>query len=148
MDIDGDALRDDEGGDAPCWADQLADGSVHVRIARVYDPLAAGDGHRVLIDRLWPRGVRRDDLSVDEWCKDVAPSTELRRWYGHRADRWIEFAARYREELDASDEVDRLAALAAVAPLTLVSATKDLAHSNAAVLQAVIEEHLDAPGGG
>lgn len=109
-----------------------------VRVERVYDR-AGGSGHRVLVDRLWPRGVKKDDAGVDEWAKDLAPSTELRRWYGHDPERFEEFARRYRAELSnqpAAAAVERLTG--AGAPVVLVTATKDVAHSAAAVLAGVL----------
>jgi uncharacterized protein YeaO (DUF488 family) len=108
-----------------------------VRVARVYDQRSPDDGHRVLVDRLWPRGMRRDDERIDEWLPDVAPSTELRRWYGHEVDKFDEFARRYATELgdDAHrDAVDGLRTSMKKGPLTLVTATKDVEHSQASVL--------------
>lgn len=115
----------------------------HVAVRRVYDAdLAASGGYRVLVDRLWPRGITKADAALDEWLKDAAPSTELRRWYGHDIARFDEFARRYRAELSrppASDAVEHLAAIAEHQHLTLVTATRDVEHSGAAVL----EQHLD-----
>lgn len=116
----------------------------HVTVVRVYDdPGRAGGEHRVLIDRLWPRGVRKDSLDFDEWDKDVAPSAELRRWYGHEPDRFPEFDRRYRAELaeaPAAEEVDRLRRLASgQGRLVLLTATRDVDRSGAAVLQSVLE---------
>ncbi|MDH6135015.1 uncharacterized protein YeaO (DUF488 family) [Kitasatospora sp. MAA4] len=108
-----------------------------VRIRRIYDPPAPDDGHRVLVDRLWPRGVSKERAQLDEWAKELAPSDELRRWF-HAApeEHAAEFTDRYRAELDAPEQQDRLAALRDRAPLTLLTATKDAAHSHAAVLLA------------
>jgi uncharacterized protein YeaO (DUF488 family) len=117
------------------------DGSVKVR--RIYDIPDATDGYRVLVDRLWPRGVRRVSGLFDEWAKDVAPSHELRRWYGHDPARYSEFVHRYRAELDqppAVDCVTRLADLARAEPVTLLTATKDVDHSGAAVLSEVVDD--------
>ncbi|HUI04555.1 MAG TPA: DUF488 family protein, partial [Acidimicrobiales bacterium] len=114
-----------------------------VVVARVYDAGAAGGGHRVLVDRLWPRGVARAALAHDEWAKDLAPSDALRRWYGHDPARFAEFARRYRAELEAPAARQALAALARRAGrgrVTLLTATRDVEHSGAAVLRAVIEE--------
>lgn len=95
----------------------------------------------MLVDRLWPRGLRNDDPRVGTWYRDAAPSTELRRWYGHAPDKFDEFAERYRAELaKASDPVEHLRALGAPGPLTLTTATKDLDHSAAAVLAEVLRE--------
>jgi len=108
-----------------------------VRVRRVYEEPGQGDGARVLVDRIWPRGVRKDGARLDEWCKQVAPSTELRKWYGHDPDRFEEFGRRYREELTDPERADTLAHLrdlAADRPLTLLTATKDPAISAARVL--------------
>jgi len=108
-----------------------------VTYRRVYDEPSSTDGVRILVDRLWPRGLRKDDAHLDEWMRDVAPSTDLRRWYGHDPDRFAEFRERYLAELrDPSrhEAVERLRALAGRGRLTLLTATRDLEHSQAAVL--------------
>jgi len=108
-----------------------------VRVRRVYDPPEADDGQRVLVDRLWPRGLSKERAQLDEWCKDIAPSADLRKWYGHDPDRYTEFARRYRDELDEPDRAAALARLrerAARGPLTLLTATKRSDISEAAVL--------------
>ena len=110
---------------------------VRVRLARVYDPPGADDGVRVLVDRLWPRGLKKEDAAIDHWCRDVAPSTDLRKWYGHDPDRFPEFAARYRAELDEPERAVAVGALRRLArrkPVTLLTATKGLDGSHAAVL--------------
>jgi uncharacterized protein YeaO (DUF488 family) len=115
-----------------------------VTLARVYDDVAPA-GVRVLVDRIWPRGIRRDDARLDHWCKDVAPSTRLRRWYGHDADRFAEFADRYRAELGAPDGQAALAELTGLAGrhrLVLLTATKDLGLSHARVLADFVRERL------
>ena len=110
-----------------------------VRLVRVYDADDRSDaGHRVLVDRLWPRGVTRADATLDEWLKDAAPSAELRRWYGHDVQLFEEFARRYRAELErspASAAVDHLLALANAGTITLLTATRDVEHSGARVLR-------------
>jgi uncharacterized protein YeaO (DUF488 family) len=114
---------------------------VQVRVARVYDPATTGDGYRVLVDRLWPRGIRKADADLDEWCREVAPSTPLRKWYGHLPDRFSEFRQRYVTELaagDAAAAVERLRGLAREQTLTLLTASRDPATSNAAVLAEVL----------
>jgi uncharacterized protein YeaO (DUF488 family) len=112
-----------------------------VRIRRVYDAPSAEDGRRVLVDRVWPRGVRKDALALDEWAKDVAPSTELRKWYDHDPARCAEFGSRYRAELSTGDGAVALARLGSVAgPLTLLTATKDLDLSHAKVLRDLLAE--------
>ena len=108
-----------------------------VRLGRVYDDRSSGDGTRVLVDRLWPRGLKKDAGKVDEWVKAVAPSDELRRWYGHEPARFAEFRRRYRAELQGGEQAGalrHLRDLAAAGPLTLVTATRDVEHSQAAVL--------------
>jgi uncharacterized protein YeaO (DUF488 family) len=108
----------------------------------VYDAPAVDDGWTVLVDRLWPRGLRKEDLRLDEWCKDLAPSTELRGWYGHRPDRFEEFARRYERELDDPDRsapLSRLSDLACRQQVTLLTATKDVAISGAHVLATVLK---------
>lgn len=113
--------------------------SRRVRVRRVYDPVEEADGSRVLVDRIWPRGLRKDAAALDEWCKDVAPSTDLRKWYGHDPDRFEEFGRRYRLELREEAHAQALRHLHEVArhgPLTLLTATKDREISAAAVLRA------------
>lgn len=114
-----------------------------MRLARVYDDPAPGDGARVLVDRLWPRGIRKDDPRVGRWCKQVAPSTELRRWYNHDPARYAEFARRYRAELaepGAAPALAEVRALAASGPVTLVTATRTVDQSHLPVLQQVLDE--------
>ena len=110
-----------------------------IQLRRVYDHDDRGDAaYRVLVDRLWPRGMAKADIAMDEWLKDAAPSTELRRWYGHDVDRFDEFARRYRAELrrpPASAAMDRLIDLARSGTITLLTATRDVEHSGARVLQ-------------
>jgi uncharacterized protein YeaO (DUF488 family) len=100
----------------------------------VYDEVSADDGQRVLVDRIWPRGVRKDDPRVGIWCKDVAPSKDLREWYQHQPQRFEEFAARYKTELRGSVALGELRKLAGHGSVTLVTATRDLDISQAAVL--------------
>ena len=108
-----------------------------VRVRRVYDEPSVQDGTRVLVDRVWPRGVRKEDAQLDEWLRDVAPSTELRRWYGHVPERFAEFRRRYLAELSESPQREAAAHLRSIAgqhDLTLLTATRDVEHSQAAVL--------------
>ncbi|MGW4486682.1 DUF488 domain-containing protein [Amycolatopsis sp. NPDC004368] len=115
-----------------------------VHIARVYDPAAPGDGTRVLVDRVWPRGLAKAKAALDDWCKAVAPTTELRKWYGHDPDRFAEFTRRYRAELaepgPAADALADLRALAAKGPLTLLTASRALDISQAAVLAQLLSQ--------
>jgi uncharacterized protein YeaO (DUF488 family) len=113
-----------------------------IRIKRAYEPPKRGDGVRLLVDRLWPRGLRKEDARFDAWRKDLAPSTELRQFYGHRPERFAEFAKRYRGELrtKATTAVAEVLELAHRRPITLLTATRDLDRSGAAVLAAYFEE--------
>jgi uncharacterized protein YeaO (DUF488 family) len=121
--------------------------SGRVRIKRVYDPPSRQDGRRILVDRLWPRGVSRKTARIDEWARDLAPSTRLRRWFGHDPARWPEFQKRYRAELRArSDRLVWLAGLARSERITLVHAARDSEHSNARALQRLVAERLRRGG--
>jgi uncharacterized protein YeaO (DUF488 family) len=120
-------------------------GTPAVRLGRVYDDPSPEDGRRVLVDRIWPRGLAKARAGIDEWAKDVAPSTELRRWYGHEPARFEEFRRRYQAELAEPQRqaaLRHLRELARSGPLTLVTATRDVDHSQAAVLV----EHLRHAG--
>lgn len=108
----------------------------HIVLKRAYEPADASDGSRVLVDRLWPRGVAKADAKLDAWMKEIAPSTELRKWFGHDPARWEEFQARYREELDAhGDLIADLRTLARKGRLTLVYSARDEARNDAVVLR-------------
>ena len=108
----------------------------HIKLKRAYEPPASDDGTRILIDRLWPRGVKRADAAIDEWMKDIAPSTGLRKWFGHDPARWQEFRRRYQSEIrQHPDEFDRLRSLAQNGPITLVFSAHDEAHNDAVVLK-------------
>lgn len=123
------------------FAEKPSDGQPRVEIARVYDKSATTSGPGVLVDRLWPRGLARADAPFDVWMKDVAPSTELRIYYGHRPKRFATFSRRYRQELrstPASTASEQLRHLARNGGVTLLTATKDLEHSSAAVLGDVL----------
>ena len=116
-----------------------------VKLKRAYEPASARDGYRVLVERLWPRGVRKTDLQLDAWFKDVAPSHELRRWFGHDPARWREFVTRYRRELKeapAAEAVAELERRAAMQTVTLIYAAHDETHNGALVLRSVIEGAL------
>jgi len=119
----------------------------NVRVRRVYEDPGRDDGVRVLVDRIWPRGMTRARAALDEWCKDVAPSHELRTWYGHQPDRFEEFARRYRLELEDPGRAQALAHLRDLArdgPVTLLTATREPAVSEAAVLASLLAS--PAPG--
>lgn len=114
-----------------------------VNISRVYDdPNEMSSQYRVLIDRLWPRGVKKDSLDYDEWLKQVAPSSDLRKWYSHEASKFQEFKKRYLAELEASKDsaaIEHLIHLSQETDLTLLTATKDISHSSAIVLKHFLE---------
>jgi uncharacterized protein YeaO (DUF488 family) len=108
----------------------------NVKLKRAYEHPNAGDGTRVLIDRLWPRGVRKVDAAIDQWAKDIAPSTALRKWFGHDPARWQEFRSRYAVEVhDHPEQLDRLRTLARQGPITLVYSAHDEVHNDAVALR-------------
>ena len=107
---------------------------------RAYAAPTHNDGHRVLVDRVWPRGVSKEDIDIDEWAKDVAPSDDLRKWFGHDPERWDEFQSRYRQELQGSDALAALVERARSKRITLVYGAHDEHHNQAIVLQMVIDE--------
>lgn len=112
-----------------------------VQVKRAYELPAAADGTRVLVDRLWPRGLTKDAARIDWWAKDLAPSTALRQWYHHDETQWDEFQSRYRAELAAAgDSLARLRELARAGPVTLVYASKNAERNNATVLRDVVLE--------
>jgi uncharacterized protein YeaO (DUF488 family) len=112
-----------------------------VRIKRAYLPPSPEDGTRILVDRLWPRGLRKWDAAIDRWLKDLAPSTELRRWFDHDPSRWDEFCQRYRAELAGRAELlDELRTIARKGQLTLVYAAGDELHNDAIVLRDLLAE--------
>ncbi len=115
----------------------------HLRLKRVYEPAAAEDGVRVLIDRLWPRGLSKEKAAVDHWMKDIAPSAELRKWFGHDPERWAEFRRRYMEELRQHTALlDQLREMAGRQTVTLVFGAHDEAHNDAVVLHEVLLKGL------
>lgn len=115
-----------------------------VAVKRAYEPAGEEDGYRVLIDRIWPRGVSKEQARLDEWARELAPSTELRRWFGHDPERFEEFRRRYLEELAADGEkLDELRHRASSGPMTLVYGARDSEHNDAVVLA----ELLRAEGG-
>ena len=112
-----------------------------IRIKRIYESPrpSPGDGKRILVDRLWPRGLKKEDVIFDEWIKEAAPSNELRKWFGHDPARWQEFKQRYKRELTGKTElVERLKAEAAAGTLTILYSAKDTKHNNAVVLRDLI----------
>jgi len=113
--------------------------SSSVRVKRIYEPIDADDGHRVLVDRMWPRGVARERAALDAWMPEVAPSTELRKWFAHDPERWPEFRARYAAELVNNPRVAELAAIAARGTLTLLYSARDTNHNQAVALASVLD---------
>ena len=117
------------------------------KIKRVYSPVEKSDGVRILVDRLWPRGISKDNARVDEWVKDVAPSDALRKWFGHNPERWEEFRRRYKIELADPDKkalVGRLRTLSRKGTVTFIYAAKDEVHNNANVVAEVVERKLNS----
>ena len=110
-----------------------------LRFKRVYEPPAPDDGRRVLVDRLWPRGLTKADAHVDVWLKEVAPSPNLRRWFGHQPERWPQFRERYLAELAANPALERLRELIAEGPVTLLFAARDTDRNDAVVLAELLE---------
>ncbi len=114
-----------------------------IRVKRVYEPAAPNDGCRFLVDRLWPRGVKREALSLDGWLKDVAPSDELRRWFGHDPAHWDEFQRRYFAELDGKPQTwQPILEAAQRGDVTLLFSAYDIEHNNAVALRSYLEARL------
>jgi len=113
-----------------------------IRIKRAYAAPSATDGTRVLIDRLWPRGIKKSDAAIDEWIKELSPSTELRKWFGHDPARWEEFRRRFTKELrEQDDQIERLRTMARHGTLTLVYSARDEQHNDAVVLREILLKH-------
>ena len=114
-----------------------------LRLKRAYEPPASSDGRRILVDRLWPRGLSKKRVAIDEWMKQLAPSTELRRWFAHDPAKWLEFQRRYKLELRAESKlVGQLAREASRGRVTLVFGARDEAHNDAIVLAALIRRRM------
>jgi uncharacterized protein YeaO (DUF488 family) len=116
-----------------------------IQLKRAYDPPEATDGERLLVDRLWPRGLRKEAAHLSAWLKELAPSDELRRWFAHDPSRWLEFQERYRAELRAPEKehlIRELAQKAGHDMITLIFAAHDTVHNNAIILKEVIERYL------
>ena len=113
-----------------------------IQVKRVYEPAAASDGQRLLVERLWPRGIRKESLQIDAWLKDVAPSAELRKWFAHDPAKWPEFRRRYFRELDAHPQAWRpiLGAAAEGNRVTLIYSSHDREHNNAVALRDYLEK--------
>lgn len=112
---------------------------MQVRLKRAYEAPEDSDGQRILVDRLWPRGVSKDEARIDQWLRDVAPSGELRKWFGHDPAKWVEFQRRYREELKDNPALAQLKELARKGRLTLVYGARDELHNQAVVLAGLID---------
>lgn len=118
-----------------------------IRLKRAYDDVREEDGLRFLVDRVWPRGVKKEALALEGWLRDVAPSDELRRWFGHDPERWDEFVGRYRTELDAKpDAWQPILHAAQAGDVTLVFGARDREHNNAVALKAYLDERLSVEG--
>ena len=114
-----------------------------LKIKRAYEPAAQNDGKRFLVERLWPRGVKKDELRLDAWLKDVAPSPELRKWYSHEVNKWPEFQKRYRGELSQHPETwTPILQAAQKGTVTLIYAAHDTEHNSAAVLRDYLEKRI------
>lgn len=112
-----------------------------IRLKRIYDEPAQEDGFRVLVDRVWPRGVSKKAAAIDFWAQDLAPSTELRKWFNHDLKKWDDFRKRYREELDShAAELGELIVLSGRSPITLLFAARDTEHNQAVVLKEALEK--------
>jgi uncharacterized protein YeaO (DUF488 family) len=121
--------------------------TVMFKLKRTYDRSARGDGRRILVERLWPRGMKKEALAADSWAKDVAPSTELRKWFDHRVERWEEFRRRYRIELDANTEAwTPLLEAGERGTVTLLYSAHDTVHNGAAVLRDYLAERAERAG--
>jgi uncharacterized protein YeaO (DUF488 family) len=114
---------------------------IDVRVKRIYDAPDPGDGYRVLIDHVWPRGVSKDRARLDEWQRELAPSDALRRWFDHRPERFAQFRTRYRDELAChAEQVERLRSRARGGPVTILYAARDREHNNAVVLGELVRD--------
>jgi uncharacterized protein YeaO (DUF488 family) len=123
----------------------MSEAAPEIRVKRIYEPPDTRDGARVLVDRLWPRGVRKDEAKLTLWLKEVAPSDDLRRWFGHDPARFAEFARRYRAELSGNQEaISQLKDLVKAGPLTLLYAAHDEEDNNARVLADYLKAHATA----
>lgn len=119
---------------------------MEIRLKRAYDTAARSDGPRILVDRIWPRGVTKEDANIAHWLKELAPSTELRKWFGHDPDKWSEFCERYLKELKSDEAAEDLSTLRQLLDeherITLVFAAKDTEHNNAVALRDYILDNL------
>jgi uncharacterized protein YeaO (DUF488 family) len=115
-----------------------------IQTKRVYEDAANNDGYRVLVDRIWPRGVSKEKAKLDEWMKDIAPSSDLRKWFGHDPDKFGEFKKRYKDELgEKEDLLDQLAEKSTQKKVTLLYGAKDEEHNQAVVLESVLKDRRE-----
>ena len=114
----------------------------HIKMKRVYDKDERTDGRRILVDRLWPRGIKKEDAKIDDWIKDIAPSDSLRKWFGHDPEKWKEFKKKYFDELKNKKELLKEIIDKSKTNLTLIYAAKDSEHNNAAALKEYINKNL------
>lgn len=122
-------------------SEQSGEIALKLRLKRVYEKPAQGDGLRVLVDRLWPRGLKKEEAAVDLWLKEIAPSADLRKWFGHDPEKWTEFRSRYRAELQKNQAaIETLRAKGGKGNVTLLYAAHDEAHNNAVVLKDFLEK--------
>jgi len=112
-----------------------------VAVKRIYEQAEEGDGQRILVDRIWPRGVSRARAALDAWMPEVAPSNELRKWFGHDPERWDEFRVRYRAELADSPHLEQLAAMVTTSPATLLYSARATEHNQAVALASILADH-------
>ncbi|HLW57282.1 MAG TPA: DUF488 family protein [Bacteriovoracaceae bacterium] len=116
-----------------------------IKIKRAYEEAKKSDGYRVLVDRLWPRGIKKEELDFDEWAKELSPSKELRQFFSHDKEKWRDFSSRFKKELKSKDAKDKILFLAKQAKkknVTLIYSAKDEEYNNAVVLQKIIEEEM------
>lgn len=119
-----------------------------IRIKRIYEPSARADGYRVLVDRLWPRGIKKEDAHIHNWEKEVGPSQELRKWFGHDPEKWESFRKKYLAELKVSDAIGHLVEeLRQHKTVTLIYGAHDAEHNNAVVLQEFLEKGVKGEAG-
>jgi uncharacterized protein YeaO (DUF488 family) len=113
-----------------------------VKIKRIYEPLSPADGHRILVDRLWPRGIKKEDANIDKWLKEIAPSTALRKWFNHEPEKWLQFKKKYHAELKNSPALEELLTYVhEYKTVTLLYASKEKEYNHAVVLQQLISDH-------
>ena len=121
-------------------------GTPRLAIKRIYEPAAAGDGLRILVDRIWPRGIAKTEAGLDDWCREIAPSTGLRRWFGHETERWEEFRKRYFSELRSNAAVETVEEAMKTGPVTLLYGAKDQVHNQAVALAEFLSGKGDRRG--